>query len=59
MNIKMIVVRLVWLAVLWLLIVWMIAEFAKVDKTAAWLQVPYLLWVSFAAYLNAGVWRLN
>ena len=50
---------LVWLAVLWLLIVWMIAEFAKVDKTAAWLQVPYLLWVSFAAYLNAGVWRLN
>ena len=50
---------LVWLAVLWLLIVWMIAEFAMVDKTAAWLQVPYLLWVSFAAYLNAGVWRLN
>ena len=50
---------LVWLAVLGLLIVWMIAEFAKVDKTAAWLQVPYLLWVSFAAYLNAGVWRLN
>ena len=50
---------LVWLAVLWLLIVWMIAEFAKVDKTAAWLQVPYLLRVSFAAYLNAGVWRLN
>ena len=50
---------LVWLAVLWLLIVWMIAEFAKVDKTAALLQVPYLLWVSFAAYLNAGVWRLN
>ena len=50
---------LVWLAVLWLLIIWMIVEFAKVDKTAAWLQVPYLLWVSFAAYLNAGVWRLN
>ena len=50
---------LVWLAILWLLIIWMIVEFAKVDKTAAWLQVPYLLWVSFAAYLNAGVWRLN
>jgi len=31
----------------------------RVDKPAAWLQVPYLLWVSFAAYLNYGVWVLN
>lgn len=50
---------LIWLAVLWLLILFMILSFRKVDPAAAWLQVPYLLWVTFAAYLNFGVWRLN
>ena len=33
--------------------------FRKVDRLAAWLQVPYVLWVTFAAYLNFGVWMLN
>lgn len=47
------------LVVLWGLIVGMIAAFYPVDRLAAWLQVPYLLWVTFAAYLNAGVWYLN
>ena len=50
---------LLWLAVLWALILWMILTFRKTDRLAAWLQVPYLLWVSFAAYLNFGVWALN
>ena len=50
---------LIWLAALWGLILWMILSFRKVDRPAAWLQVPYLLWVSFAFYLNFGVWRLN
>ena len=49
----------VWLMVLWGLIIWMILTFRKVDKMAAWLIVPYLLWVTFAAYLNAGVYLLN
>lgn len=48
-----------WLLVLWGLILWMIFSFHKVDPVAAWLQVPYLLWVSFAVYLNFGVWMLN
>ena len=48
-----------WLLILWALILWMIAAFAKVDRPAAWMQVPYLLCVSFAAYLNLGVWLLN
>ena len=48
-----------WLAALWGLILSMIIFFSKVDPVAAWLQVPYLLWVSFAAYLNLGVWLLN
>ncbi|MBR2928838.1 MAG: tryptophan-rich sensory protein [Oscillospiraceae bacterium] len=50
---------LLWLAALWVLIVMMINSFRKVDRLAALLQIPYLLWVSFAAYLNFGVWRLN
>lgn len=48
-----------WLLLLWVLILWMILSFRKVDKAAAWLQIPYLLWVTFAAYLNLGVWLLN
>lgn len=48
-----------WLVALWILILWMILSFSKVDQTAALLQLPYLLWVTFAAYLNYGVWILN
>ena len=42
-----------------MLILWMIFTFRKVDRLAAWLQIPYVLWVTFAAYLNFGVWMLN
>ena len=48
-----------WLAALWLLILRMMLSFADQDRPAAWLQLPYLLWVLFAAYLNLGVWKLN
>lgn len=48
-----------WLLALWGLILKMILSFRKVDRTAALLQIPYLLWVTFAAYLNLGVWFLN
>lgn len=49
----------VWLLLLWALVLWMILTFYKVDPLAAKLQIPYLLWLTFAAYLNAGVWYLN
>lgn len=48
-----------WLLGLWGMILLMILRFRRVDRTAALLQIPYLLWVSFAAYLNVGVWMLN
>ena len=48
-----------WLAALWILIVRMTLSFYEQDRPAAWLQLPYLLWVLFAAYLNLGVWKLN
>ena len=48
-----------WLIALWLLILWMTITFYQVDRTAALLQIPYLLWVAFAGYLTLGVWVLN
>lgn len=48
-----------WLLLLWALVAWMIFTFYRVDSLAAWLQVPYLIWLTFAAYLNFGVWMLN
>lgn len=50
---------LLWILGLWALIGLMILSFYQVDKVAAWLQVPYLLWVAFAAYLNYAAWQLN
>ncbi len=48
-----------WLILLWVLILLMIIFFRKSVKLAAYLQIPYLLWVSFALYLNYMVWMLN
>lgn len=44
---------------LWLFILLTILAFSKVDKIAAWLLVPYISWVSFAAILNYTIWKLN
>lgn len=49
----------IWLLLLWGLVAWMIYTFYQVDKIAALLQLPYLIWLTFAAYLNAGVWLMN
>lgn len=48
-----------WLVLLWILTAKMILEFGKIFSIAAWLNVPYLLWLSFAGYLNLGIWLLN
>ncbi len=48
-----------WLLALLVLIILMTALFYKVSKPAAYLMLPYILWVTFAAYLNLGVALLN
>lgn len=58
-NLQLFGLAFLWLIALWGLILWMIRVFRKVDSLAALLQIPYLLWVTFAGYLNAGVWFLN
>lgn len=48
-----------WLLALLGMVFLMIRQFNKLDRTAAYLQLPYLFWLIFAAYLNIGVWVLN
>ena len=48
-----------WLILLWVLVLLMIIRFWKVDALAAKLQIPYLLWLTFAAYLNIAIWLIN
>ena len=48
-----------WLVALWLLIVLMIIRFKNADEASPYLLAPYLIWVSFAGYLNLAVWILN
>ena len=50
---------LLWLALLWALVLWMTVLFYRVKPWAGYLQIPYMVWITFAAYLNFGVWRLN
>ncbi len=45
--------------VLWIAIAATIASFSQVSGIAAWLLLPYLMWVTFAGYLNYKIWRLN
>jgi benzodiazapine receptor len=40
-------------------IIWTMILFYKISKPAMWLLVPYILWVSFASYLNYSIWMLN
>ncbi|MCX6719067.1 MAG: tryptophan-rich sensory protein [Candidatus Taylorbacteria bacterium] len=44
---------------LWLAILAMIISFAKISRRTIWLFLPYILWVSFAMYLNYALWALN
>ena len=53
------VFALIWLVVLDLLVAAMAVRFYKADKTAGLLQIPYLIWVLFATYLNIGFVVLN
>lgn len=50
---------LVEIVFLWLAILATIIAFAKISKPAAWLLLPYILWVTFAVYLNYSIWMLN
>lgn len=58
-NMQWYLFSFVWLVVLWFLILLTTLLFRKSSKAAAYLMIPYLLWVAFAGYLNLGVYLLN
>ena len=49
----------IWLLLLLILVVIMTIKFYNVDKTSAYLLIPYIIWLLFAGYLNLGVYLLN
>lgn len=48
-----------WILLLWALVILTTLMFYGVSKGAGWLFLPYLIWVTFAAYLNLGIFLLN
>jgi len=58
-HFKMIGVALIDILALWIMIVIMLTRFYKLKPLAAYINIPYLLWVTFATALNAGYFWLN
>lgn len=58
-NMQWYLFAFVWLFVLWFLILVTTMSFKQISKAAGYLMVPYLLWVTFAGYLNFGVYLVN
>ena len=49
----------IWIIILAVIVIIMIAKFYNINKKAAYLNIPYILWILFAAYLNFGIYILN
>lgn len=58
-NFKLYFISFVWLFVMWLLILMTILIFYAIDKRSAYLMIPYILWVTFAGYLNFYIFLAN
>lgn len=58
-NVRSPLAALVTLFVLLYLIITTVISYKRISPVAAYLQIPYILWVAFAGYLNAGIYFLN
>lgn len=58
-NLELYFAAFIWLVFLWLLIVVTIIQFDSISKPAKYLMIPYLLWVTFAGYLNFTIYLVN
>lgn len=58
-NFKAFFLALLWILLLLFLIIKTVLCYRKIDKVAAYLQIPYIIWVSFATYLTFGIWLMN
>lgn len=57
LNLKLL--SFIWIIILFVLVLWMTIEFYKINKVAAYLQIPYLIWLVLAAYLSFNIYLLN
>ncbi|AGN26898.1 TspO/MBR family protein [Candidatus Methanomassiliicoccus intestinalis] len=55
----LVLISFFWIVMLWILVLIMILVFRRISKAAAWLQLPYIIWLTIAAYLNLGIFLLN
>ena len=58
-NFRWYLFAFIWLVLLWVLVFIMIWRFKDVSKLAAYLNIPYILWLTLAGYLNFSIWLLN
>ena len=58
-NLELYLFAFIWLVLLWLLIFKTTILFYQISKPAGYLMIPYLLWVTFAGYLNFSIYLLN
>lgn len=58
-NMQAFLFAFVWLLILWVTILITIIKYYRISPVAALLQIPYLLWVTFAGYLNLAIYVLN
>ena len=58
-NMKKYYFAFIWLVILWLVVLSMIQNYKKISKTAFLLNIPYIVWLTFAGYLNLAVAILN
>ena len=58
-GLKAYLLAFIWLVILIVLVVIMLDKFKEINKTSVYLNIPYLIWLVFALYLNAGIFLLN
>ena len=58
-NAKEYLLAFVWLILLWLAVLSMLLNYKKISKSAFILNIPYIVWLTFAGYLNLAVFLLN
>ena len=56
---KAYLIAFITLIVLWSLIIFMLIHFKRISRASFWLNIPYLLWITFAGYLNLEIVLLN
>ncbi|MBQ8696535.1 MAG: tryptophan-rich sensory protein, partial [Clostridia bacterium] len=58
-NLNAYLFAFIWLLLLWVLVLITLIKFYRINENAGLLLIPYLTWVTFAGYLNFGIFLLN